>query len=211
MSRVRVVELLLVELPLVRPFRTSFGEMSDKRCVLVRVETDDAEGWGECVADSQPDFSGEFNGGAWLALRDFLVPSLFRAGDVDIAAVERVFARGPRQPDGQGGPARCPRRCGAAGERRVPGIVARRRARPRPVRREHRDRILDRGPPRAGERLPGAGLPAHQAQDRTRDRRRSRPLRARGPSGHPPVRRRERRVLARPTRTSSARWRTRIS
>jgi o-succinylbenzoate synthase len=91
-SRVRVVELLLVELPLVRPFRTSFGEMSDKRCVLVRVETDDAEGWGECVADSQPDFSGEFNGGAWLALRDFLVPSLFRAGDVDVAAVERVFA-----------------------------------------------------------------------------------------------------------------------
>jgi O-succinylbenzoate synthase len=91
-SRVREVELLLVELPLVRPFRTSFGEVSDKRCVLVRVETDAAEGWGECVADSRPDFSGEFNEGAWLVLREFLAPSLFRAGDVDIASVERAFA-----------------------------------------------------------------------------------------------------------------------
>jgi O-succinylbenzoate synthase len=91
-SRVRAVELLLVELPLVRPFRTSFGEVSDKRCVLVRVETDEAEGWGECVADSRPDFSGEFNEGAWLVLRDFLAPALFRAGDVDAAAAERAFA-----------------------------------------------------------------------------------------------------------------------
>ena len=119
MSRVRAIELLLVELPLVRPFRTSFGEMTDKRCVLVRVETDDGEGWGECVADSQPDFSGEFNEGAWLVLRDFLAPALFRAGDVDVEGVERVLRRGPRQPDGEGGAARCVRRRGAAGERDV--------------------------------------------------------------------------------------------
>ena len=92
MSRVRAVELLLVELPLVRPFRTSFGEVSDKRCVLVRVETDDAEGWGECVADTRPDFSGEFNEGAWLVLRDFLAPALFRAGVVDAVRAELVFA-----------------------------------------------------------------------------------------------------------------------
>ncbi len=91
MSRVRAIELLHVELPLVRPFRTSFGEMTDKRCVLVRVETDAAEGWGECVADTQPDFSGEFNEGAWLVLRDFLGPLLLRAGDVDAAGAEQVF------------------------------------------------------------------------------------------------------------------------
>jgi O-succinylbenzoate synthase len=90
-SRVRAVELLLVELPLVRPFRTSFGEVSDKRCVLVRVETDEAEGWGECVADTRPDFSGEFNEGAWIVIRDFLVPALFRAGDGDAAAAELAF------------------------------------------------------------------------------------------------------------------------
>jgi O-succinylbenzoate synthase len=90
-SRVRSVELLLVEIPLVRPFRTSFGEVAEKRCVIVRVETDDAEGWGECVADTRPDFSGEFNEGAWLVLREFLVPALFRAGDIDVAEVEAAF------------------------------------------------------------------------------------------------------------------------
>lgn len=92
MSRVLAVELLLVELPLVRPFRTSFGEVADKRCVLVRVETDEAEGWGECVADARPDYSGEFNDGAWLVLREFLAPALLRAGDVDVASVEASFA-----------------------------------------------------------------------------------------------------------------------
>lgn len=96
MTRVRAIELFLVELPLVRPFRTSFGEVGNKQCVLVHVETDDAEGWGECVADVRPDFSGEFNEGAWLVLRDHLAPPLFRAGDVDVGAAERVFdeARG---------------------------------------------------------------------------------------------------------------------
>ena len=92
MSRVRAIELLLAELPLVRPFRTSFGEVTEKRCVLVRVETDRGEGWGECVADAQPDFSGEFNDGVWLVLRDFLAPELFRAGDLDIGSVEGSFA-----------------------------------------------------------------------------------------------------------------------
>ena len=92
MSRVRAIELLLVELPLVRPFRTSFGEMTDKRCIIVRVETDRGEGWGECVADAKPDFSEEFNDGAWLVLRDLLAPGLFRAGDVDVKSVQDSFA-----------------------------------------------------------------------------------------------------------------------
>lgn len=91
MSRVTAVELLLVELPLVHPFRTSFGVMSEKRCVLVRVETDDAEGWGECVADTRPEFSEEFNDGAWLVLRDFLVPALLRAPVEDADEAERRF------------------------------------------------------------------------------------------------------------------------
>ncbi|HEX5936098.1 MAG TPA: o-succinylbenzoate synthase [Actinomycetota bacterium] len=91
MSRILAVELLLIELPLVQPFRTSFGEMSEKRCILVRVETDEAEGWGECVADTRPEFSEEFNEGAWLVLRDFLVPALFAAPDIHVADVESRF------------------------------------------------------------------------------------------------------------------------
>jgi O-succinylbenzoate synthase len=91
-TRVRAVELRLVGLPLVRPFRTSFGETTEKVCILVRVETDDAEGWGECVCDADPGFSEEFNGGAWQVLREFLAPALFRAGDLAPTDLDGVFA-----------------------------------------------------------------------------------------------------------------------
>jgi o-succinylbenzoate synthase len=87
----RAVELRLIGLPLVRPFRTSFGTETDKVCVLVRVETDDAEGWGECVTGPDPGFSEEFNEGAWLVLRDFLVPLLFGAGEIASEDLDRVL------------------------------------------------------------------------------------------------------------------------
>ncbi len=92
MTVVRAIELRLITLPLVRPFRTSFGEETEKECILARVETDDAEGWGECVAGPGPGFSEEFNGGAWLLLRDFLAPALFEAGQVRAEDLEGVFA-----------------------------------------------------------------------------------------------------------------------
>jgi O-succinylbenzoate synthase len=91
-TRVRSVELRLVRLPLVHPFRTSFSEVTDKECILARVETDDAEGWGECVAGTEPDFSEEWNAGAWLVLRDLLAPALVSAGDIEHDDVERAFA-----------------------------------------------------------------------------------------------------------------------
>jgi o-succinylbenzoate synthase len=92
MTHVRSVELRLVRLPLVRPFRTSFGEMHDKECILARVETDDAEGWGECVAGTEPDYSEEWNAGAWLVLRDLLAPALISAGEVEPDNIEGVLA-----------------------------------------------------------------------------------------------------------------------
>jgi O-succinylbenzoate synthase len=92
MTTVRAVELRMVGIPLVRPFRTSFGEETRKVCVLARVVTDDAEGWGECVASPDPGYSEEFNEGAWLVLREFLAPALFAAGDVTTGDLDRVLA-----------------------------------------------------------------------------------------------------------------------
>jgi O-succinylbenzoate synthase len=56
------------------------------------VETDSAAGWGECVADIEPAYSEEWNEGALLVIRDFLAPSLFRAGDVTPEELDGVFA-----------------------------------------------------------------------------------------------------------------------
>ena len=92
MTRVRAIELRLVGLPLVRPFRTSFGEMTEKVCLLARVETEDAVGWGECVTGVEPDFSEEWNEGARLVIRDFLGPALLRAGEVTATDLEGLFA-----------------------------------------------------------------------------------------------------------------------
>jgi O-succinylbenzoate synthase len=70
------VELLRVRLPLKRPFTTSFGTSADKECLLVRaIGSDGAEGWGECTAMEVPLYSGEWNDGAWLILRDRLIPA----------------------------------------------------------------------------------------------------------------------------------------
>jgi O-succinylbenzoate synthase len=91
-TRVRSLELRLVGIPLVRPFRTSFGESTEKVCVLARVETDDALGWGECVSDVEPNFSEEWNEGAWDVIRDFLAPAMFAAGDVDAERLGSVFS-----------------------------------------------------------------------------------------------------------------------
>jgi O-succinylbenzoate synthase len=90
--KIEAVELRLVGLPLVRPFRTSFGVSTEKVCILTEVWTADAQGWGECVADAEPGFSEEFNEGAWLILRDHLVPALLAADDASTERLADVFA-----------------------------------------------------------------------------------------------------------------------
>ena len=91
MTKVTELELRLVGLPLKSPFRTSFGVETEKVCVLVRVVTDDAEGWGECVAGLDPGYSEEWNESAWLVIREFLAPALFAAGDVTTDDLDRVL------------------------------------------------------------------------------------------------------------------------
>jgi O-succinylbenzoate synthase len=88
---IRSAELREIALPLVRPFRTSFGEDSEKRCVLVRIEAEDVTGWGECVADVEPRYGEEWNASAWESLATFLIPSVAAAGPVD--TLERVAER----------------------------------------------------------------------------------------------------------------------
>jgi O-succinylbenzoate synthase len=91
-TTVRRLELRLIGLPLVRPFRTSMGVQTRKECIIVRVETEEAEGWGECVADVEPDFSAEWNASAWGAITTFLGPASLGATDLTASSLGRVFA-----------------------------------------------------------------------------------------------------------------------
>jgi o-succinylbenzoate synthase len=79
---VREITLFEVALPLVRPFRTSFGEETHKHAILVRVGNDGPDGWGECVASEAPRYSEEWLEGAWAAIERFLGPAILEAGAV---------------------------------------------------------------------------------------------------------------------------------
>lgn len=80
--KIRSIELRTIQIPRVTAFRTSLGVQSMHTGLLVRVEGDDAEGWGECVSEGDPTYSPEYVGGAISIMRDFLVPRLLEAGDV---------------------------------------------------------------------------------------------------------------------------------
>ncbi len=80
---IRAIELREVALPLIRPFRTSFGEERDKRAIVVRVLADQGEGWGECVASPEPRYSEEWLEGAWAVLHRHLCPALLRSPRVE--------------------------------------------------------------------------------------------------------------------------------
>jgi o-succinylbenzoate synthase len=84
------VELRRLRLPLVSPFRTSFGTSTARDVLLVRVDTADATGWGECVADAEPTYSSEYADGAQHVIREHLLPRL--TGEVTAAKVGPLLA-----------------------------------------------------------------------------------------------------------------------
>jgi len=77
-------------MPLVKPFRTSFGVEEERDVLLVRAITPDAEGWGECVALKEPIYSSEYVDGSQDVIVKHLLPRIFARGEVsadDVAPV----------------------------------------------------------------------------------------------------------------------------
>ena len=100
--KVTGVELRRIHLPLVAPFRTSFGTETCRDVLLVRVVTDDAEGWGECVAMSDPLYSSEYVDGAPTCCAGSSSRRCWRTERLDANAVAPALARVQGPPDGQG-------------------------------------------------------------------------------------------------------------
>ncbi|GLY88921.1 o-succinylbenzoate synthase [Actinoallomurus iriomotensis] len=86
------VELRRISMPLVAPFRTSFGTETTRDILLVRVITEEAEGWGECVAMTSPRYSSEYVDAAADVLRRFLVPAVMAAGAPAAHSVAGILA-----------------------------------------------------------------------------------------------------------------------
>ena len=92
------VELRRVHVRLVAPFTTSFGTQDHRDILLVHVIASDVEGWGECVALTEPLYSAEYVDGAQEVIRTHLLPRLLTGDDVratDVAMALRPIRGHP--------------------------------------------------------------------------------------------------------------------
>ena len=90
--KITAVELRRIALPLVAPFRTSFGTETTRDILLIRVVTTDGDGWGECVAGATPVYSAEYVDGAAEVLRRYLVPAVAALPDAHAHLVAPTLA-----------------------------------------------------------------------------------------------------------------------
>jgi len=74
--KIQKIALREIRMPLVTPFETSFGRVTDRRMLLVEVDVDGVTGWGESVAGEGPFYAPETVETAWHILRDFIWPIL---------------------------------------------------------------------------------------------------------------------------------------
>jgi O-succinylbenzoate synthase len=74
--KIEAITIREIQMPLVHFFETSFGRIYSRRILLVTVHCDGVDGWGECVADEAPFYSGESIDTAWYVTREFLAPML---------------------------------------------------------------------------------------------------------------------------------------
>ena len=89
--KIEAVELRRISIPMISPFRVSFGVEHQRDILLVHVVGTETEGWGECVAMSRPLYSAEYTDGAEDVMRRHLLPRLFEAGDVTADQVAEIL------------------------------------------------------------------------------------------------------------------------
>ena len=80
-----------LNLPLVRPFQTSFGTTKDRRVILAEIHSEGLIGWGECTAGEHPHFSEESVDSCWNVIVDELGPMLAASTVENGGQCPRIF------------------------------------------------------------------------------------------------------------------------
>jgi O-succinylbenzoate synthase len=80
-----------LQIPLIRPFETSFGVTRDRRILLAEVRSEGLTGWGECTAGEHPFFSGESTDTAWQVILNDLGPMLAAESPEHGGQCPRIF------------------------------------------------------------------------------------------------------------------------
>ncbi len=89
--RLERLTLIRVAMPLVRPFTTSFGSQSAREVLLACADIGGVQGWGECVAMSEPVYNSEYVDGVEQVLSDHVVPRLMDVDDFTIDEVGQIL------------------------------------------------------------------------------------------------------------------------
>jgi len=89
--RIDAINLREIQMPLVRPFETSFGVTRHRRILLAEVQSEGLTGWGECTAGERPYFSGESTDTAWQVLVNELGPMLASESPEHGGECPRIF------------------------------------------------------------------------------------------------------------------------
>ncbi len=89
--KIDAIYLRELNLPLVKPFQTSFGVTRDRRVVLAEVHSEGLVGWGECTAGEHPHFSEESVDSCWQVIVDELGPMLAAAEPEHGGQIPRLF------------------------------------------------------------------------------------------------------------------------
>ena len=96
--KLKEIELRIIHLPLVRPFRTSFGTQTSREVLMVKVVNENGTtGWAECVAMSEPLYSPEYVAGCLDLMKNFLIPALKSKPEItaeDVPVILKPFLGG---------------------------------------------------------------------------------------------------------------------
>src|SRR6202453_1602985 len=89
--KIDAIILRELQVPLVRPFETSFGVTSNRRIVLAEVRSEGLSGWGECTAGERPFFSAESTDSCWQVIVSELGPMLAAATPAHGGDCPKIF------------------------------------------------------------------------------------------------------------------------
>lgn len=89
--RIEAVDLYQIELPMKAPFTTSFGTMSTRKMLLVRVQAEGAYGWGEVSPLNDPLYNYETPETAWHILKDYAIPQVLGRSVAHPAEVRNLY------------------------------------------------------------------------------------------------------------------------
>lgn len=86
------ISQILVSLPLVHPFQTSFGIQDKKYAIIIKIEDSEGNvGWGETVADPFPGYAYETMDTTWIIQEKYLIPSFLERFQEGLPSIQDIL------------------------------------------------------------------------------------------------------------------------